>query len=128
MRTPSATELTVPAVAVAGGVLYLVVGLVGGQVWFGIGGLVVMVVFAAVLWLLRRRSETVKGLLDRRDERINAIDLTATAYAAGVLVIALIAAFAVSIARGGSGEPYDWLLAVAGISYVVAVVILRLRR
>src|SRR5699024_164272 len=93
MPRASASELTVPTVSVAGGLLYLVVGLIGGQVWFGITGLVIMVVFAAVLWRVRHRSETVAGLLNRRDERINAIDLTATAYAGGALVVALVIGF-----------------------------------
>jgi hypothetical protein len=127
MRTPSATELAVPAVAVAGGIVYLVAGLIGGQVGAGVLGLVVMVTFAGVLWLVRRRSETVKGLLDRRDERINTIDLKATALAGGVVLSALIVAFAVSIARGGSGSPYDWLLGLGGLAYVVALVLFRVR-
>jgi hypothetical protein len=36
-------------------------------------------VFSAVLVLAGRRSETVRGLLDHRDERLHAIDLRATA-------------------------------------------------
>ncbi len=127
MRTPSATELTVPAIAVGIGIVYLVAGLTGGQTWFGVAGLVVMVVFAGVLWRVRRRSETVKGLLDRRDERINTIDLKATAYAGGAVLAALLVAFAISIARGGSGDPYVWLLGLGGLAYMVAVVVLRLR-
>jgi hypothetical protein len=127
MRRPSATELTVPVVAVAGGIVYLVTGLIGGQTRFGVGGLVVMVAFAGVLLLVRRRSETVKGLLDRRDERINTIDLRATALAGGVVLAALFVAFAISIAGGGSGAPYDWLLGLGGLAYLAAVVVLRLR-
>ncbi|SFC05470.1 hypothetical protein SAMN04487968_103218 [Nocardioides terrae] len=127
MRTPSTTELAVPAVAVGIGLVYLVTGLVGGQTRFGVGGLAVMVAFAGVLLLARRRSETVKGLLDRRDERINAIDLTATAVAGGVVLAALFVAFAISIARGGNGTPYDWLLGLGGLAYVAAVVVMRLR-
>ena len=127
MRTPSVADLTVPAIAVAGGIVYLVAGLIGGQPAFGVGGLVVMVMFAGVLWLVRHRSETVKGLLDRRDERINTIDLKATSLACGVVLTALIVAFAISIARGGSGAPYDWLLGLGGLAYIAAVVVLRLR-
>lgn len=127
MRTPSAAELTVPAVAVVGGIVYLVAGLIGGQTWFGVAGFGVMVAFAGVLWLVRGRSETVKGLLDRRDERINTIDLTATSLAGGVVLVALFVAFAISTARGGSGAPYDWLLGLGGLAYIVAVVVLRLR-
>jgi hypothetical protein len=127
MRTPSATELTVPAIAVTGGIVYLVAGLIGGQTWFGVGGLMVMVAFAGLLWLVRGRSETVKGLLDRRDERINTIDLRATAFAGAVVLAAAIVAFAIAIARGSSGDPYAWLLGLGGLAYFVAVVVLRLR-
>jgi hypothetical protein len=127
MKTRRATELTVPLLSVTIGVVYLVVGLIGGQTTFALVGLGIMLALAVVLWLVRGRSETVKGLLDRRDERINAIDLTATAYTAGVLILALLVAFVVSVARGDSGAPYYWLLALAGITYLVALVVLRLR-
>lgn len=127
MRTPKSNELAVPMIAVACGIVYLVAGLIGGQTWFGVGGLAVMVVFAGVLWLVRRRSETVQGLLNRRDERINTIDLRATAFAGGVVLVALFVAFAISIARGESGEPYDWLLGLGGVTFVGAVVVLRIR-
>lgn len=127
MRTVEAKELVVPGIALAAGVVYLVAGLVSGNAGFGIGGLVVMVVFAAVIWLLRRRSETVKGLLDRRDERINAIDLKATAFAGTAVIVAVLIAFVVDVARGGDGAPYFWLAAVAAVAYLVGVVALRLR-
>ncbi|HET8591551.1 MAG TPA: hypothetical protein VFM01_18085 [Nakamurella sp.] len=127
MKTAETRELVVPAISVVGGIAYLVAGLISGNTGFGIAGLVLMVVFAAVLWLVRRRSETVKGLLDRRDERINAIDLKATAFAGSVLIVAVIVAFVIDVARGGDGAPYFWLAAVAGIAYIVGVVVLRLR-
>lgn len=127
MRGVEPKELAVPAIAVAAGVAYLVAGLVSGNTGFGVAGLVVMLVFAAVIWLVRRRSETVQGLLDRRDERINVIDLKATAFAGSILLVAVIVAFVVDIARGGDGAPYFWLAAIAGIAYIVAVVVQRLR-
>lgn len=128
MTRPDPKELLVPGVAVAGGVLYLVAGLLGDRTGLGVCGLVIMLVFALALWLARRRSETVQGLLDRRDERINSIDLTATALTGGVLVVVLVVGFAVSVARGGDGSPYDWLAAVGGVTYIVSVIVLRLRR
>ena len=44
-----------------------------------------------------------------------------------VLMIAVIVAFIVEVARGHSGEPYDWLGAIAGLAYIAAVIVLRVR-
>ena len=119
---------TVPAVGAAIGVGYLVAGILGGDVGFGIFGLLLMLGVSFGFVLLRARSETVQGLLDRKDERINAIDLQATAFAGGVVIVAVIVAFMVELARGNDGSPYAWLGAVGGISYVAALVWLRFRR
>jgi uncharacterized transporter YbjL len=51
-----------------------------------------------------------------RDERFARIDLQATAVAGLVLIVALIVAWLVATARGQSGSPYDWLLAVGGLA------------
>lgn len=116
-----------PAVGLIIGIAYLVAGWAGGNPVFGLVGFGIMAVFSLGLLLVARRSETVRGLLDRRDERIAAIDLQATAVAGGVLIVAIIAAFVVEIARGQDGAPYYWLGAVAGVTYVLAVLVLRLR-
>jgi len=84
--------------------------------------------FAGAVFLFGGRSETIRGLRgDGRDERFAQIDLQATALSGVVLIIALIVAFVVEVARGPGGNPYSWLLAVAGLSYLVAVVIQRWR-
>jgi hypothetical protein len=120
--------LILPLFSVAIGLVYLAVGLVGGQPGFAIAGAIVMFALAAVLVLVRKRSETVQGLLDRRDERINALDVQATAITGGVLLVAIATAFVVEIARGESGGPYVWLGCLGGVTYLVALVLLRLRR
>jgi hypothetical protein len=117
----------VPATSVVLGLGYLVAGIVGGQTGFGIFGLCLMVGIAVVLILVRGHSETVQGLLDKRDERINQIDLEATAAAGGVTILAIIIAVFVQIARGADVMPYAWLGALAGIAYIVALVIKRVR-
>jgi hypothetical protein len=86
-----------------------------------------MLLFTGWRVLAARRSETVKGLLDGRDERITSIDLKATAFAGGVVLITIIGAFVVEIARGQDGLPYSWLGALGGVSYIGAVVALRFR-
>ena len=113
---------------VAIGVVYVVAGLAGGQTAFAVTGAVVMFGLAGVLLLVRRRSETVQALLDRRDERINGLDLQATAATGVVLIVLILVAFVIEIARGESGAPYDWLGAIGGLAYAVAFLVLRLRR
>lgn len=39
----------------------------------------------------------------------------------------VIAAFMVEVARGNDTAPYSWLGALGGLSYLVALVVLRLR-
>lgn len=123
----SRQQWAVPAVAVTAGIAYLVAGIVGDAVWFGVFGLLLMLSVAAVVLLVRRRSETVQGLLDRRDERIVQIDLRATAFSGGVVILAVLVGFVVEIARGQDGSPYAMLAALGGASYIGAVVWYRLR-
>ncbi|MGH3355863.1 MAG: hypothetical protein ACRDOJ_08185 [Nocardioidaceae bacterium] len=126
-RTGRMAGLTTPLVSLGIGIAYLVAGWAGDDLRFGLFGLALMTALAVVLLLMRRRSETVKGLLDRRDERINNIDLKATAVAGVAVIVAVIAAFVVEIARGNDGSQYAWLGAVGGLAYVIAVVVQRLR-
>jgi predicted histidine transporter YuiF (NhaC family) len=117
----------VPGLSVALGIGYLVAGVLGDHTGFGIFGLCLMVGLAVVLLLVRGRSETVQGLLDRRDERINQIDMEATAAAGGITILAIIIAVFVQIARGDDPMPYAWLGALAGVAYLVALVVKRVR-
>jgi|RhiMethySRZTD1v2_1073278.scaffolds.fasta_scaffold412795_2 hypothetical protein len=123
----SAQQWVVPGVAIAGGIAYLIAGIVGDDLGFGIFGLVVMVTVTVVVVAMRGRSETLKGLLDRRDERIVQLDLKATAFAGNVLIGAVLIAFVVEIARGQDGSPYGMLGAIAGVAYLVSLIWLRVR-
>ena len=55
------------------------------------------------------------------------MDVKATAIAGVCTIAAIIVAFVVEIARGESGSPYAELGAIAGISYLCAIVVLRVR-
>ena len=100
---------------------------IGGHLDEGLSSLAVMVVLGLV-FLAGGRSDTIRGLRgDGRDERFAAIDLTATAVTGFVLVLAVIVGFLVEVARGHSGSPYAWLGALGGLSYIVAVAVLRWR-
>lgn len=123
----SCKYLVTPIFGVLMGVVYLVAFWVGGSLANGVFGLVVMVSFSLVLLLARRHSETVRGLLDHRDERISAIDLRATSVTAFAMIAVVIVGFVVEIARGKSGWPYSMIGAVGGVAYLVAVVVQRIR-
>ena len=115
------------ALGVTIGLVYLIGFAAGGKPLLGVGALAIMVAFSGALVLAGRRSETVRGLLDHRDERISAIDLRATAVTALAMIAVILIGFVVSIARGGSGWPYDMIGFVGGLAYVAAVVFFRAR-
>jgi hypothetical protein len=116
-----------PLFAVALGLVILGAQWIGGDPTSGLESLGIMTAFGALV-LLGGRSETVRGLRgDGRDERFKEIDIHATALAGLAVITAIIIAFIVEVAQGHSGAPYTWLGAIAGLAYLAAVVVLRLR-
>jgi hypothetical protein len=116
-----------PLVGLTIGITYLIAAWISGDPVLGLEMFAIMLLFTGGLVIAARRSETVKGLLDGRDERITSIDVKATALAGGVVLITIIGAFVVEIARGQDGLPYSWLGALGGVSYIAAVIALRIR-
>jgi len=116
-----------PLFAVALGLLLFAAQWVGGNPGSGLVSLGIMVAFGALV-LLGGRSETIRGLRgDGRDERFRQIDIHATAIAGLAVITAIIVAFVVELARGHDGSPYGWLGAIAGLSYLIAVIVFRIR-
>jgi hypothetical protein len=117
-----------PGLCVVIGAAYLVAASVGHRLELGLEMFGVTMVFAVAL-VIGRRSETIRGFTqsDARDERFAALDLRATAVAGTVVVIAILIAFMVALARGDSGEPYIWLGTLGGIAYLIALAVLRAR-
>ena len=115
------------ALCVALGGVVLLASWLGGSLASGLIGLAVLTGFGLFI-SLASGSETIRGLRgDGRDERFAQIDLRATAATGMVLIIAVIVAFLVEIARGHDGSPYTWLGALAGIAYVAAIAFQRWR-
>jgi hypothetical protein len=127
-RTHNSSRWAIPVVAVLLGVAYLVAGLLGDNLGFGIFGLLLMVAVGGVVLLAGRYSETVAGLMDRRDERINALDETASLLAGMAVLAAVLLMFVVEVAQGRDGSPYFQLGALGGLTYLVALVYQRFRR
>ena len=116
-----------PSFSLALGLVMLAVSWLGGSLGEGLISLAVLAAFGLFV-LLAGRSETIRGLRgDGRDERFAQIDLQATAVAGLALIVALIVAWLVATARGQSGNPYGWLLAIGGLTYVLAVAWFRWR-
>ncbi len=121
------SKWTVPAFSAILGLILLGALGIGHQLVAGLWSLGIMVLFGVAV-LIGGRSETVRGLRgDGRDERFAMLDLQATALAGLALMVAVIVAFIVDVAHGNSSEPYDWLGAIAGLAYIAAVIVLRVR-
>jgi hypothetical protein len=116
-----------PLFAVALGLIVFGAQAVGGHPGPGLVSLGIMSAMGAV-FLFGGRSETIRGLRgDMRDERFQRIDIHATAFAGTVVIVAIIAAFLVELARGHDGNPFTWLGAIAGVAYLAAVITMRIR-
>ena len=116
-----------PSFSLVLGLVMLAVSWLGGSPGQGVISLAVLAAFGLII-LLAGRSETVRGLRgDGRDERFAQIDLQATALSGLAVIVALIVAWLVATARGQSGSPYDWLLAIGGLAYLLAVAWFRWR-
>jgi hypothetical protein len=101
---------------------------VGGNPGQGLAAMAVMLV-VAVAALLGGRFESVRGLRgDGRDEYWRSLDWDATGLAGSVLIGAVIVMSMWEWAHGRDGTPYAQLGAITGISYIVALVVLRWRR
>jgi len=100
---------------------------IGGHLSDGFFGLGLMVALGALL-LFGGRSETIRGLRgDGRDERFRQIDIHATAVAGTAVILAVIIGFLVEMARGHNGEPFTWLGAIGGLTYLAAIIVMRIR-
>ena len=109
------------------GVVVLAAQWVGGHPGSGLVSLAIMSGFGALI-LLGGRSETIRGLRgDGRDERFRKMDIHATALAGLAVIMAIIVAFVVELARGHSGAPYTWLGAIGGLTYLAAIIVFRIR-
>jgi hypothetical protein len=109
------------------GLVLLVVNWLGGQLAGGLVSLAILAAFGLLISLLAGHSETVRGLTTRPDERFAQIDLRATSVAGLAVLVTMMVAWMVAIAQGRSGNPYDWLLAISGFTYLLALAFFRWR-
>lgn len=127
-HTPKRSRWYLPGVAVAIGAAYLFAQGAGGD-WAG--GAISFGIMAALalVFLFGARWDAIRQLrADTQDERGAAIDLRATAFAGMAVILAVIVAFMIELARGGADAgPYALIGAIGGVAYGAALVVLRRR-
>jgi hypothetical protein len=113
---------------IAAGVAYFAAAWISGDPWFGLALLIFMLLCTVGFVITSRHSETVRGLMDRRDERISQMDLVATAVAGSVVLYAVIVLLIIDLAHDRYDGPYAALGALGGVTYAVTLLVQRLRK
>ncbi len=117
-----------PLFAIGLGVAMFFALWIGGDPLGGVYAGAVIAVLGVLVLIGGRSSETIRALRgDGKDERFHRIDISATAFAGTVLILVLIGTWMVEVARGHDGNPYGLLSAIAGLSYLAAVLFMRWR-
>jgi hypothetical protein len=128
METTMGAKWGMPAFVLLVGVLFFAAAAIGGQSVLGIGMLVTMAIYSAVLVAFGGRSETVGVLRGQpADERLASFNLAATAVAGLGAILVALGGFLWQIAHGQSGSDFALVAAVAGIGYLVALLWFRWR-
>lgn len=95
----------------------------GGALSFGI-----MAAYAVVVYVLAGRSDVARVLAgDAPDERYRAIDQRALAVVGLVLILYVIGGFLWEQAHGREGMPFTVMGALAGLTYLAALIYGRFR-
>jgi hypothetical protein len=118
----------VPATCVLAAGGYAAVFLARGDVATAVWAAGIMLAYGAVLVAFSRRSEVAALLRDSgHDERQVQINLRASALTAySVILLAVVMGF-VELARGRDPGPWGVICAVAGLTYLVSIVVLSRR-
>jgi hypothetical protein len=120
--------MLLPALCLVLGGIFLVAGILGGQLLVGITSLVVMVAYAAVLVVFGARSDLVSILRGRPvDERLAAFTLQATASAGSVAIVIALGAYVWEIAHGRDGMGYVLILVPTAVAFFGSLVWQRAR-
>jgi hypothetical protein len=106
------------------GAVVLVASAMGGHILSGVVSLAVLSAIGALSPLAARFEAARRGHHDE-DEREAIINTRAMSITGTVLVIAITGCATFTLARGESTGPYTALLAVGGLSYTIASLVLR---
>ena len=121
-------RLAVPVTAVVLGAAAWTAQAIGGDFRGGAISFAIMAAYALVVFAFSTRSDIASVLAgSARDERYRAIDQRSLAVTGLVLILFVIGGFLWEQAHGRSGMPFTVMGAVAGLTYLAAVVYGRFR-
>ena len=127
MQTTRTKGWAVPLFCLLLGLAFLVAFWLGGTPGAGLGPFAVMAAYGTLL-LVGGRSEIVRVLRGQPpDERYRMFDLRAGAITGTVTLSVLIGGLFYELAQGRDGNPYGLILAIAGVTYLAALAVLRWR-
>ena len=120
-------RLAVPAIMLGGGGAITGAAAAGGAAAAAVGAEAgLTVIFTAVFWWAGRGRGDFGALFGSRpDERQAAVDQRATALAGLAVAMFCLVATVVSLARGGSGNPWAALDCLFAVVYLAGLVIFR---
>jgi Na+/H+ antiporter NhaD/arsenite permease-like protein len=123
-----ARRFAVPITALVLGCASWAAEAIGGDFRSGAISFAIMAAYAVVVFAFSTRSD-IAGVLagNAPDERYRAIDLRALAATGLVLILYVIGGFLWEQAHGRSGMPFTLMGAVAGVTYLGAIVYGRYR-
>lgn len=127
LKSVRTSRWVMPIFTVLMGVVILVASWMGGNPRDGLFGLALMTCLAGAVMLGGRRSESLR-LMTQPDERWAGIDRAASLLAGYVLLTLVIGSWIYELSQGQDGDPYARLMAITGVSYLIALVFLRWRR
>jgi hypothetical protein len=118
----------VPATCVLAAGGYAAVFLARGDVATAVWAAGIMLAYGAVLVAFSRRSEVAALLRDSgHDERQAQINLRASALTAYSVILLAVGMGFVELARGRDPGPWGVICAVAGLTYLVSIIVLSRR-
>lgn len=128
-RRPWHRRMAVPAIMLVSGTAMTVATAVGGGSLPFVAGLATLTaVFTAIFsWMGRGTGDLAALAANRPDERQRLMDLRASALAGVAVAVFCLGAAVVSLARGGTGNPWAALDALFGVVYVGSFLVLRRR-
>jgi hypothetical protein len=121
--------MAVPVIMlVSGAAMTAAAAIGGGSLPFVAGLASLTAVFTAVFWWMGRgRGDMADLAANRPDERQRLMDQRAAAFAGVAVGVFCLGAAVVSLARGGTGNPWAAIDALFGAVYVASFLVLRRR-
>ncbi len=125
IKTAARKHAALATFAILGGAVAAAIWAGGDHGWaVGVAGFYALCCIALVVWS-RGDGDVAAILRLSGDERQTMLDLRATAVTGVATILFCLGGAIVNLARGGSGNPWTSICAVAGLAYMAALAWIR---